>query len=58
MPECPYCGRWFKTKRGLETHIAKVHKPSLIRRMLGLGPKKDKEAIKAHRTLRKKKRGK
>ena len=26
MPECPYCGKWFKTKRGLEQHITKVHK--------------------------------
>jgi len=26
MPECPYCGKWFKTKRGLQQHIAKVHK--------------------------------
>jgi len=25
MPECPYCGRWFKTKRGLQQHIAKSH---------------------------------
>lgn len=25
MPECPYCGRWFKTKRGLKQHIAKSH---------------------------------
>lgn len=25
LPECPYCGRWFRTKRGLKTHIAKVH---------------------------------
>ncbi|AAB90067.1 MULTISPECIES: C2H2-type zinc finger protein [Archaeoglobus] len=25
MPECPYCGRWFKTKRGLNQHIAKSH---------------------------------
>ena len=25
MPECPYCGKWFKTKRGLKQHIAKVH---------------------------------
>ena len=26
MPECPYCGKWFKTKKGLEQHITKVHK--------------------------------
>jgi uncharacterized C2H2 Zn-finger protein len=26
VPECPYCGKWFKTKRGLEQHITKVHK--------------------------------
>jgi len=26
MPECPYCGRWFRTKRGLNQHITKVHK--------------------------------
>lgn len=25
MPECPYCGRWFKTKAGLKQHIAKSH---------------------------------
>jgi len=25
MPECPYCGRWFKTERGLNQHIAKSH---------------------------------
>ena len=25
MPECPYCGRWFKTKRGLKQHISKSH---------------------------------
>ncbi|AEY69075.1 zinc-finger domain protein [Thermococcus prieurii virus 1] len=26
MPECPYCGKWFKTKKGLQQHITKVHK--------------------------------
>jgi len=25
MPKCPYCGRWFRTKRGLKIHIGKVH---------------------------------
>ena len=25
MPECPYCGKWFKTKRGLKQHITKAH---------------------------------
>ena len=25
MPKCPYCGRWFRTRRGLRTHIGKVH---------------------------------
>ena len=25
MPKCPYCGRWFKTKRGLKQHITKSH---------------------------------
>ena len=28
MPNCPYCGRWFKTKRGLKQHITKVHTDS------------------------------
>ena len=25
MPECPYCGKWFRTKRGLKQHITKSH---------------------------------
>ena len=25
MPECPYCGKWFKTKKGLNVHISKMH---------------------------------
>ena len=25
MPECPYCGRWFRTKKGLNQHISRAH---------------------------------
>ncbi|NJE79577.1 C2H2-type zinc finger protein [Thermococcus sp. GR4] len=25
MPECPYCGKWFRTKKGLQQHITKTH---------------------------------
>jgi len=25
MPECPYCGRWFRSKKGLKIHITKAH---------------------------------
>ena len=25
MPECPYCGRWFRSKKGLKVHITKAH---------------------------------
>ena len=25
MPECPYCGKWFRSKKGLRTHITKSH---------------------------------
>jgi hypothetical protein len=25
MPECQYCGKWFRTKRGLKQHITKAH---------------------------------
>ncbi len=25
MPECPYCGRWFRSKKGLRIHIARKH---------------------------------
>ena len=25
MPRCPYCNRWFRTKRGLKQHITKSH---------------------------------
>jgi hypothetical protein len=28
MPECPYCGRWFRSKKGLSQHIGKIHKDS------------------------------
>ncbi len=26
MPECPYCGKWFRSKKGLQQHITKTHK--------------------------------
>jgi hypothetical protein len=25
MKQCQYCRRWFKTKRGLQVHIAMIH---------------------------------
>ncbi len=25
MPECPYCGKWFRSKKGLRQHISKSH---------------------------------
>jgi len=25
MPTCPYCGRYFRTKRGLKQHIYRSH---------------------------------
>ena len=25
MPECPYCGKWFRSNKGLKQHIAKSH---------------------------------
>ncbi len=25
MPECQYCGRWFKSKKALRLHIIKTH---------------------------------
>jgi len=25
VPRCPYCGRWFRTRRGLNVHISKSH---------------------------------
>ncbi|RLG41231.1 MAG: hypothetical protein DRN78_04490 [Thermoproteota archaeon] len=25
MPRCPICGRWFRSNKGLKTHMAKVH---------------------------------
>ncbi len=29
MPECPYCGKWYKTKAGLKQHITKSHTSKL-----------------------------
>ncbi|RLI84806.1 MAG: hypothetical protein DRO98_08185 [Archaeoglobales archaeon] len=25
MPECPHCGKWFRSNKGLKQHITKVH---------------------------------
>lgn len=25
MPECKYCGKWFKSNKGLKLHITKMH---------------------------------
>ncbi len=25
MPECQYCGKWFRSKKGLNSHITKAH---------------------------------
>jgi uncharacterized C2H2 Zn-finger protein len=25
MPECRYCGKWFRSNKGLKTHITKSH---------------------------------
>lgn len=25
MPKCPYCGRVFRSERGLKIHIARIH---------------------------------
>ena len=27
---CPYCGRWFKNKRALKTHIRRAHPTEYI----------------------------
>lgn len=25
MPECPHCGKWYRSNKGLKTHITKSH---------------------------------
>ena len=30
MPECPHCGRWFKTKGGLKQHISRSHTVNVL----------------------------
>ncbi|HIE30818.1 MAG TPA: hypothetical protein EYP67_00330 [Methanosarcinales archaeon] len=30
MPECRYCGKWFRSNKGLKQHITKMHTDKTI----------------------------